>query len=241
MNTSSARHLLTLAALLALSSACDLNIRVKNGRGEIVTERIQTGEFSRLRVGGNFKVRLVSGSQPMLIVRTHENLVPYIITELRGDELHVYSDYQLKSREGVSIEVSYTQLEAIESAGASSIETAGVHKGENLNLDISGAGSMNLSLEVDVLTVRMSGAGAIRLNGLADRCEIDISGAGGLKSDDLECRICEINLSGVGGAEIHVTEELIARISGIGGITYSGNPTKVDKQVSGLGRIAAAD
>jgi hypothetical protein len=238
MNHAVFTRTIALVALTFLASAC-IDLRVKRGRGDIITEKVRVGDFSRLRIGGNFKVTLSPGVQPSVLIRTNENLIEYIHTELNGDELDISSRYHLKGTEGVHIDIVYTRLEGLVSAGASSIVARDPVAASRLELEISGAGSMDLRLEADDLRVRMSGAGAIKLDGVAERSDIDISGAGGLDAGQLQCRVCEINLSGVGGADIHVTDELIARITGLGGISYRGNPARVDKVVTGLGRISA--
>ena len=65
-----------------------------------------------------------------------------------------------------------------------------------------------------------------------------MSGAGDLEAYDLVSKYCKITLSGIGSAEIFVEEELEASISGVGGISYRGNPNKVRDDISGLGRIS---
>jgi len=64
-----------------------------------------------------------------------------------------------------------------------------------------------------------------------------MSGAGGLDAFDLKAEYARIRISGVGGADIYVTKELDAKISGLGDVTYRGNPANIDKSVSGLGTI----
>jgi len=46
-----------------------------------------------------------------------------------------------------------------------------------------------------------------------------------------------VGISGTGSAHVRVSEQLDARVSGVGSIVYSGNPS-VRKSVSGVGRIS---
>ncbi len=99
-------------------------------------------------------------------------------------------------------------------------------------------GKISLRMEGKELDLRVSGASAIRLRGQVDEQTISMSGAGDLEAYDLVSKYCRIDLSGIGSAEIYVENELEANISGIGSISYRGNPNKVHDNISGLGKIS---
>ena len=61
-----------------------------------------------------------------------------------------------------------------------------------------------------------------------------IAGAGGLAFAYLTS-----SGNGTGSAQVFASESLTATVSGIGKLTYGGNPPKVQKNVSGLGSITA--
>jgi hypothetical protein len=91
-------------------------------------------------------------------------------------------------------------------------------KGEELNIEGSGAGSFHLSGETEYLRIELSGAVNLNADNLiADKVDVEISGA----SD----------------ADVYAKDELRAEISGVGNIEYSGNPQSVKKSISGLGSI----
>ncbi len=54
---------------------------------------------------------------------------------------------------------------------------------------------------------------------------------------ELVAREVEIGISGAGDATVHATESLKARVSGVGNITYYGDPEHKRTKVSGLGHI----
>jgi hypothetical protein len=47
----------------------------------------------------------------------------------------------------------------------------------------------------------------------------------------------EINSSGIGNVEVHCTGDLSLVVDGIGKVSYSGNPTLIKKEVSGIGKV----
>jgi hypothetical protein len=65
------------------------------------------------------------------------------------------------------------------------------------------------------------------------------SGASQIEAESLEVEQADIQMSGAAHAEIKVTESLNAKSSGASSIVYSGNPTRVEKQTTGAGKISA--
>ena len=93
----------------------------------------------------------------------------------------------------------------------------------------------------DKLEAILSGAGVVRLAGEIKEQELNLTGAGKLEAFDLESKECKITVGGIGGAEIFVTDKLEARIEGIGGIEYAGNPQNIITEINGLGKINRAN
>ena len=215
--------------------ACDLNF--KRGNGNIEVREFEVEEFHKIYVGGNYNLTLIPAKKNRVVIETDENLFRYINVESFDESLNINNVHKLKGSEGIFIDVYYQQIDQISSTGASKIGHEGILEAESLGIDLSGAGSVNLEINTGLVKVEMSGAGVIELSGRTDRQEAHISGAGGMMSEGLKSRECDVNLSGVGGANVYVTEKLEASITGIGGITYSGNPKLIEKQVSGLGKI----
>jgi hypothetical protein len=66
-----------------------------------------------------------------------------------------------------------------------------------------------------------------------------LGGAGELSLADLTADHAAVRLSGLGKAEVNVTGELDATVSGVGSIEYHGQPT-VRRHISGLGDVSPA-
>jgi hypothetical protein len=218
--------------------SCSLNI--KRGNGNIQTEEIELNNFTKVNIGGNFDVTLIKGDENKILIETDENLFRFINTEVFNQSLNINSVHQLKSTDGTTIEIYYTQIEHIHSTGASNIKHRGILANEKLTLDLSGIGAIDLEVESTSLSINLTGAGVITLYGNTDIQETHISGAGGLRAFGLISSECSVNLSGLGGAEVMATEKLVATITGVGGIVYAGNPKNIEKQITGFGKIKRA-
>ncbi len=228
-----------ISLLVLFNFACSM--QVKNGNGEVVTREFEVGEFDRINAGGNYKINLIKAEKPLVVVTTDDNLLEWIEIDVQGDQLFINSDYHLNPTHSIEIEIYYTELQQIVCSGASMIEHREILKNDNLTIDMSGAGAIDLNLDVDELNINLSGAGAIGLKGYVYSQEINLSGAGTLEAKNLESRYAEITISGIGNAKVNVKKELSANISGLGNIEYFGNPEEIHKNISGMGKIKRGD
>lgn len=231
---------LLISFLLGLLFACNDVVREK-GNGNMITRESNIGYFEEVNVSGNFEIILRQGESPGLLITADENLHKFIEVESSGDRLEIKTTKSLSSNDGLVLEVTYKELTAIEVGGAATITSEEPIVGDYLNVTMSGAGAIDLEVNLKVLKTSVSGAGAVDFKGIADEHYIQMSGAGGLDAYNLQSKVCEVNISGVGGANIFVTESLAANVSGVGSISYKGNPQSVKKEVSGLGSIDRTD
>jgi len=65
----------------------------------------------------------------------------------------------------------------------------------------------------------------------------EITGAGNIRNSGLVSETCSATISGTGECEVNVTRQLDAVISGVGTITYFGNPQTVNKDAGHSGTI----
>ncbi len=222
--------------ILSLSlSSCDL--KYKKGNGNVTLNEHELHEFRKINIGGDYNVKLFKAENNFIRIEADENLMSYINIEEKDSTLFVNSIHNLKSSKGINIEIYYVRLEELNSTGFSSIENIGTLKTDRILINLSGAGAIKLDVDTDWIGLNMSGAGAITLTGESGKMDCHIAGAGGLQAFGLECIDGKVNISGIGGAEVNVSNKLDAVISGLGGITYIGEPALIEKQVSGLGAV----
>src|SRR4030095_13370743 len=85
------------------------------------------------------------------------------------------------------------------------------------------------------------GASEVALDGNIDRLLVDMTGASKLAADGLQTKTAEISTTGAGDADVAVTDTLKVIITGAGKVTYSGNPSTIDKRITGAGSIRRKD
>ncbi len=133
--------------------------------------------------------------------------------------------------------IYYTELSEISSRGVLNLSHEGTLKSDKLQIDLSGAGKMDLNLDVEKLLVSMSGASNLTFTGKAAYQEMEVSGAGNIRAENLEGKEGEIRVSGVGNVKVNISESLEAQVSGVGNIRYKGNPERLISKANGIGNI----
>lgn len=187
------------------------------GNGVIKEESRDIEDFTGLSVSGSFQVDLDLEEEAGFIITGEENLLPFIRSKNQGGRLIIDTNQKISPTETIKIKLSAMQLEELESSGANNIVVEKI-KGSNLEVDLSGAGSINLTGEVDEF-------------------ELDVQGVGNVYARSLIAKQVDISLVGAANAEAYAAESLDARVTGVGSIDYYGNPQKVDSNVTGVGRI----
>lgn len=216
-DSSPKRLVVAVAAIftsLALLGGC---ARDGNGVEGRASRDVRT--FSKLDVGGTFKVAVVVGPEASVEVVADENLLDYIETKVNGDTLKVRTRERLDPELALSVRVTVPSLEEVDISGVADIRITGLH-GPKFELDASGASDIHLEGQVDAL-------------------ELDVSGVGDVEAFGLQARSVDIDLSGAAKAEVTATEKLVASISGSGRVRYAGSPASVEREVSGAGSIEA--
>lgn len=110
------------------------------------------------------------------------------------------------------------------------------------SLRISGAGNVIYhDIEREELSLDVSGAGTIDVAGTVNRLEADVSGAGDISAYSLTAAHSRLRVSGAGNIKATATQSVVARVSGVGKIKINGNPPERDTDVSGMGKIKFVD
>jgi Putative auto-transporter adhesin, head GIN domain len=195
--------------------------------------------FDRIDISGHFDIYLKKGDKPSLKVEARYLDLDEIITRVSGNTLRIESTKRnFRDGEKGIIYITYASpIRSIDMSGAGNIVGESTLEGEDLDIELSGAGNIELDIDVKTLDLDLSGAGNLDIVGKAKRAEVSVSGAGNFRGYKLICEEMEIRLSGVGKAEVHATETLYAEASGIGKIRYRGEPKKLRTRGGFLGNV----
>jgi len=207
------------------------------GSGKVVTEERKAGYFDAIRVSTGIDVYLTQGASERIAVEADDNLHEYIMTEISGNTLKIYTEANIRKAERKRVYVTMKDVKELSASSAGDIVGKNSITTDELFLSASSAGDIELQIKAQKVECKLSSSGDMTLEGEADELDADLSSAGSLKAYDLVVKVADITTSSAGDARITVTEKLRARASSAGDIYYAGDPKEVDAHSSSAGGI----
>jgi hypothetical protein len=135
----------------------------------------------------------------------------------------------------LKVEADATDVDANVS-GSGDMELRGKYK--SFTSDISGSGEIEMNATIaGVADFDISGSGEVHATGTAQSVKAKITGSGKVAAANLETETCNVRISGSGSVQINVKTELDARITGSGSVSYKGNPSRVNADATGSGKV----
>ena len=235
--------LLAAAAITLVSCGRFMGKRIR-GNGIIKTEERTVSPFKQVEASGAIKLMVSQGDFTPVKVEGDENILPYIEIRQDGDriEIRTRSGYNISPTNDLIVYVTAPVYSSIEVSGASDINGQNkISNPENLRLEASGAGDIEMEVDAPEISAKITGSGSIRLKGQTKDLDIDLSGAGHAYCFDLLSENTKVDISGAGSAEIFASVKLDAEVSGVGNVSYKGNATNVTQHVTGAGSVSKAD
>lgn len=210
---------LTVIAILIAgqASAFSFNKGTK-GSGDMETRELSLEEFNSLDVGGAFDIEVSFGKKQKIEVTIDDNLWDHFDAKIKGKWLDLDWGRNCSPSNDCHIKIVVPSLEEVNIHGACDLEIS--------------------DFDAHDFTYKLSGAGDLEMDGKVDNLEIKISGAGDADTTDLKAKNVKVSISGAGNADVYAEESIRARISGVGNLTYHGDPDDEDTRVSGLGNIS---
>jgi Putative auto-transporter adhesin, head GIN domain len=232
-------RILTLAITILSIAACTQAQMRKtvNGDGNVIKKERKTDSFTGIKVSSGIDVYLRQGADESMFVEADENLHEYIVTEVRGGVLNVYTDANIREAERKRVYVTMKEVNSLRTSSAGDIVGETPVRTEKLEMSASSAGDIKVEVYAKEISVNISSSGDITLTGEAEKLEGDLSSAGDLNAYDLAVNQANISASSAGNADINVSEKITARASSAGDINYMGNPKYIDAHSSSAGSI----
>jgi putative autotransporter adhesin-like protein len=223
------------AASLSLLSSCRFGC-IK-GSGRLATENHKVADFTRLEVGGGFKVNLKQDSSLNLSVTADDNLLKYIHIDSDGGLLHIYSKKNFCNSGEMAINIGVKNLEVLKGSGAVDYVSDGKLNTKDLKIELTGAGKVDLDLTAANVSTTGSGATEINLKGQATSHRIELTGTGKVHALDFVVGKYDIRTTGASDCEVNVLNELNVNTTGASDIKYRGNPSNVNSSKTGASTL----
>jgi len=180
-------------------------------------------EFKTISSQGAYRLVINVGQKQSVIVTADDAELARVVTKVIGDELVISmpdtKNYKASDKIKISIRVAHLEKFTLEGVGSTTLN------------NISG----------ERFEVNYQGVGNLIANGKVKQFVLNAEGVGSLNARELEAEHVDVKLEGVGSAKVRATESLLARVEGIGSLTYYGRPARVAKTVDGIGSVRAGE
>ena len=224
-----------------LLSACHFGGKSIHGSGKVASENRSISNFSNLQLSGSFDVKIKQATTPSLTLVADDNLLQWIETKKEGNNLILKwkDNTNIHTSNSVKIEISAPTPNEINISGSGNVKSDGqLENTNNLKLDISGSGNLDLNVKTPSLSVSIAGSGKATLHGETRDLDIAIAGSGDYLGENLKSENATIAITGSGSAKLYASKNLNASITGSGDIWYAGKPT-IQQQIVGNGSLKA--
>ena len=211
------------------------------GNGNVTTITRTTSDYDGISCAGSFDYILVAGIEGKITLEGEENLLEYIITEVKNGKLIVKTDKNINlspsGNKTIKVTIPFKDIDEISLAGSGDLMNKDTVTANDLKVSLAGSGDVVLAVETNSINGSLAGSGDLTLKGNTNNLTASLAGSGDIHAFDLQSNNTEVSIAGSGDAEVVSKESLKARIAGSGDIEYKGNPKKEDSKVSGSGSI----
>jgi hypothetical protein len=187
------------------------------GSGKLKTENRNILNFNSIEIDGAFDLVVVCQKKKSLKISGDDNLLKHIITRVKGNKLHIYSNAPICSEIQIVVNIEIENIEAVTSSGA-------------VDIDVSNLDNNNFSLEI-------SGSGDIDLQGTTCNFTTVLSGSSELHAKNFRATNVRIKINGASDAHVYASQKLDVEIGGAGTLFYSGNPVEITQNITGVGEL----
>jgi hypothetical protein len=230
---------LIIAALTIIVIILGVAYRVSGNHKRSMGIKEQNLEsFNKITLNNFGNVEILQGDQESIKIEANKNLIDQVKTNISDNRLTInYSPFSTIWPFGKNIKIYITvkNLNEINVSGLGQVTSSSL-KGDNLSMNITGSGKINIDVDVQKISSIVSGSGNVVLSGTADDQTLSISGSGVYKAKKLKSKNTAITINGAGKAQVNTNSKLDIIISGTGDVQYMGNPI-VSQNISGEGKV----
>lgn len=226
---------LSLAAILVFSS-CGKHV---DGSGNVISQERVVPTFTDIQADGSYDVIITQDTVQKVVVKTDDNIMPDVKTEVQGNTLRIYFGNHHRNYDPtvMKIYISSTLIDDVHLSGSGNISSTNTLISTSPKYTISGSGNINMAVDGQSVETNISGSGNVTLAGTVPTAHHTISGSGNIQALSIHSDAVWVTISGSGDAHVRADSTLDVTISGSGSVRYTGTP-QVTTHISGSGNVA---
>ena len=230
-----------LLFLTTFLTSCGVDVfnRVSGNRNVVTKDRKINGDFTRVKVSNGLDLYIKQGDRNEVTVEADENLHEIIITEVRGDQLRIYTDKNIWRAKARKVYLTVTSIEELRASSGSDVFSQNILKVKNFTVSTSSGADMRIEVDADNVYSSSSSGSDLRISGKANSHETKATSGSSIKAYNLESKDVTARVSSGADISVYASESINARASSGGDIRYKGNPEKVNRKTSSGGGISS--
>lgn len=190
------------------------------GDGDTAQVSRTLNAFDKIKVDGAYTVTIKQGELPYCVLRGDRNLLYRVMTQVENGQLIIRNNGSLRLKQPLEIELQLPQLVEFSAAGAHEITIVGIKE--------------------DEFTVILNGANLVKVSGDVGVLQLQLDGSSIFQGGNLRASSIDVVATGTTSAQISVENSLMVKASGLSDVIYSGEPSSVTVELSGLAELTAA-
>jgi hypothetical protein len=224
--------LLLILGGLSLSS-CEQCVR---GEGDPVVQVLEIPEFTALHLSGSHNVNLVQGVEQKVEITAPANIIELLNRSVRNNTWEISFEECVRAK-NIQINITVSSLSAITVSGSGDIKGMNNLNVENIEINVTGSGNVELMLNARNTNANISGSGDIKLSGSGTSLKATVTGSGDINARDFSTVRTNVEIIGSGDAFVNASELYEVSINGSGDVQYRETGARIVSDVRGTGEI----
>jgi len=204
------------------------------GSGNLKTETFNLSDFTKVEAHSGFQLELAKSSTFSVEITADDNVFEDIDVNKSGDTLRIipkanriYHSVTFRAK------ITMPDLYKIDLSGGSRANITGFGSSHDLSVELSGGSGVAGDITAGDADFDLSGGSQVNLEGTANDLVVNGSGGSQLDLEAFPVNNADVELSGGGSATVNINGALNVNLSGGSRVTYIGEPTMGDIDLSG--------
>ncbi len=224
------RNIFVFFACLLISASSSL-AQIKptpvQGNRLVQTQNRQIGSFGKLRVSMGIETIITDEQPGQIHLEAESSILPYVVTQLKGDTLVLTSSagQPLVDILSIKVRIGIAKLDAIQvDTGAILISTKEIVSPQ-LNCNVSFGGELTSKIAAGSFVMSLQKGAKANLSGQVETAQLSLLTGSKLNGEALAVNKCNIKLDGGCQALLAVDKALTTSADGISRLQYVGQPS----------------
>ena len=232
--------LLALFLIIGFTS-CNFNANFGNGidgSGNVITEKRNINQkFTKISASTGVNVIIEQGSPTEVEVETDDNLIEYVVTEVKNGTLIVKIEGKIDMMTTINVRVKMETISGLESSSGSSIKSKNTLNGPSIALKSSSGSEIDVELEYENASCESTSGSEIIASGKTLKLETKSSSGSEIDARNLAAN--EVYAQSTSGSSTTVKPivKLNAKASSGSSIDYIQKPKNITKEETSGGSV----